>query len=75
MKDYSKLIKEFYEDVISYYSLDNGTIPIATNERIIKVCNEYLESKPLSEIWFDSMDRIFVRRRLDKGYSSSVTAV
>jgi len=72
MKNYSKLIKEFYENVISYYSIDNGTdpiVPIATNERIIEVINEYLESKPLSEIWFDSIDRIYVRRRLEEACS------
>lgn len=60
-KNYSKLINEFYEYVNEFYNFENGVYPIATTERIIEACNQYLESKPLSEIYFDSFDREQVR--------------
>jgi len=62
MRNYAKEIAEFYEYVYSFYNLENGIYPIATSERIQEAINQYLESKPLGEIHFDSLDREFVRK-------------
>jgi len=69
MIDYGKQIKEFYNDVWKFYNKDSGLYPIATNERIWEACNQYLESKPLGEIHFDSFDREEVRMIIQPEYS------
>ena len=61
MKNYSEDIRQFYEYVWTFYNDVSGVYPIATTERIQQACNEYLESKPLSQIYFDSFDRESVR--------------
>ncbi len=68
MKDYGKLIKEFYNYVAKFYNKNTGIYPIATNKRIWEACNEYLESKPLSQIYFDSLDREEVRKIIEPGH-------
>lgn len=68
MRNYDKLIKEFYEYVWSFYNLKTGIYPIATDERIKQAVNEYLESKPLSQIEFDSIDRELVRKIIQPEY-------
>ena len=68
MKNYSELIKEFYEYVFSFYNNETGIYPIATTERIVEAVNQYLESKPLSEIYFDSFDRESVRMIIQPEY-------
>lgn len=69
MKNYSREIKEFYEYVNSFYNMTDGIYPIATTERIIEACNQYLESKLLSQIEFDSFDRESVRTILEPDYT------
>lgn len=69
MRDYGKLIKEFYNYVWQFYNKQSGVYPIASNERIWEACNQYLESKPLSEIYFDSFDRECVRQIIEPNYS------
>lgn len=69
MRDYGKLIKEFYNYVGEFYNKHTGIYPIASNERIWQACNEYLESKPLSQIEFDSYDREMVRKIIEPNYS------
>ncbi len=66
MKDYSQEIHEFYKYVNSFYNLHTGIYPIATKESIHRCVNFYLESKPLSEIYFDSFDREQVRVLIGK---------
>ena len=61
MKNYSKEIKDFYNYVFSFYEIKKGLYPIADKQRIIEAVNQYLESKPLSQIYFDSLDRENVR--------------
>jgi len=67
-KNYATEINEFYTYVIEYYRFETGIYPIATTERIIEACNEYLESTPLSQIHFDSFDRECVREILQPSY-------
>ena len=62
MRDYGKEIKKFYNYVWKFYNKDSGIYPIATTERIWEATNEYLESKPLGAIYFDSFDRESVRQ-------------
>lgn len=69
MKNYPVLIKEFYDYVLSFYNDVDGVYPIATKERIIDAVNQYLESKLLSEIHFDSFDRESVRMIIEPEYS------
>ena len=59
---YIKLIKEFVEYCNDFYNIDGGIYPIATNERINEAVTQFIESKPLSEIYFDSFDRECVRK-------------
>ena len=61
MKNYPILIAEFHQYVQSFYNKIDGVYPIATVERIYQAVNEYLESKPISQIEFDSFDREEVR--------------
>jgi hypothetical protein len=69
MKNYAEEIKEFYEYVWNFYNNTNGIYPIATTEKIQQSVNRYLESKPLSQIYFDSFDREGVRMIIEPGYS------
>lgn len=69
MKNYASEILEFYNYVIEFYNNENGIYPIATKDEIINAVNQYLESKPLSEIYFDSIDRESVRTILQPTYS------
>jgi len=69
MRDYGKEIKEFYNYVWEFYNEHSGVYPIASNERIWEACNQYLESKPLSQIEFDSIDRELVRQIIQPEYS------
>lgn len=69
MRNYPRLIKEFYDYVLSFYNNIDGVYKIATPERIVEAINEYLESKPLSEIYFDSFDRESVRTIIEPDYS------
>jgi hypothetical protein len=69
MRNYPRLIKEFYEYVLSFYNNHDGVYKIATPERIVEAINEYLESKPLGEIYFDSFDRESVRMIIEQDYS------
>tara|TARA_R110002096_G_scaffold334620_1_gene528327 strand:- start:245 stop:445 length:201 start_codon:yes stop_codon:yes gene_type:complete len=66
MKDYSKEIKDFYRYVSIFYNLEGGIYPIASYDCIIQSTNIYLESKPLSQIQFDSFDREQVRNIIGK---------
>jgi hypothetical protein len=61
MRNYSELIYEFYRYVHSFYNLETGVYPIATDSRIQECVNQYLETKPSSQIYFDSFDREQVR--------------
>lgn len=69
MRNYPELIEEFISYVDSFYNDQYGCIPIATKERIVEAVNIYLESNPLSEICFDSLDRESVRMILEPSYS------
>lgn len=62
-------ISKFYKYVIDFYNNEDGIYPIATEEECIQAVDEYLLSKPLSEIEFDSIDREAVRMILQPGYS------
>ena len=68
MKNYSNEIQNFYSYVNSFYNDVDGIYPIATTQRIIQSVNQYLESKPLGEIYFDSFDRESVRMILEPDY-------
>ena len=69
MKNYAEKIEFFYEYVHEFYNDQNGIYPIATTKRIIQAVNEYLETKPLSQIMFDSFDRELVRQIIQPSYS------
>jgi hypothetical protein len=69
MRNYAILIKEFYEYVLSFYNNIDGIYKIATPERIVEAVNQYLESKPLSQIYFDSFDRESIRIIIEPEYS------
>ena len=69
MRVYHEEIKKFYEYVWSFYNLESGIYPIATDEKIQESVNQYLESKPLNEIEFDSLDRESVRMIIEPSYS------
>lgn len=69
MKNYAESINEFYGYVLSFYNDKDGIYPIATKERIVEAVNEYLESKPLGEIYFDSLDRECVRTIIQPEYA------
>jgi hypothetical protein len=69
MKNYVLEIQNFYIYVHDFYNDVNGIYPIATAKRIHQAVNEYLESKPLGEIHFDSFDRESVRMIIEPTYS------
>lgn len=68
MKNYAKEIEDFYNYVWDFYNLKTGVYKIATTEEIQQATNEYLESKPLSQIHFDSFDREQVRKIIEPEY-------
>lgn len=68
----ARQIQEFYEYCFSFYSNHEGNdspYPIATPERIKQAVEQYLKSKPLGEIYFDSFDRENVRKIIEPEYS------
>lgn len=69
MRNYAKLIQEFYVYCWQFYNLDTGIYKIATAKRIQEAVNEYLASKPLSQIEFDSIDRELVRKIIEPDYA------
>lgn len=68
MRNYAEEIKLFHEYVWLFYNLESGLYPIATDKRIQEAVNQYLESKPLSQIYFDSLDRESVRQIIQPEY-------
>lgn len=68
MKNYAEEFELFYNYVDAFYNNVTGMYPLADRERIIEAVNEYVESKPLSEIHFDSYDRECVREILEPQY-------
>ena len=66
MKNYSQEIQNFYDYVCEFYNHKTGVYPIATEKTIYKYVNQYLESKPLNEIYFDTIDREHVRLLINK---------
>lgn len=69
MKNYPKIIAEFQQYVLDFYNSTDGVYPIATKELIEQSVNQYLESKPLSQIYFDSFDREEVRCIIEPSHS------
>ncbi len=69
MKNYAEKIQSFYEYVYKFYNHEDGLYPLTDMDTIVKACNQYLESKPLSEFYFDSFDREEVRMIIDPNYS------
>jgi hypothetical protein len=69
MKNYPKIITEFHQYVLSFYNSTDGVYPIATKKLIEESVNQYLESKPLSQIYFDSFDREEVRCIIEPSHS------
>ena len=69
MRNYSEEIQNFYNYCYEFYNNKTGIYPIATPERIAEAVNQYLESKPLGEIYFDSFDRESVRIIIEPTYS------
>lgn len=67
--NYVNEIQKFYKYVSDFYNDVDGIYPIATKERILEAVNQYLESKPLSEIYFDSFDRESVRMIIEPDYT------
>jgi hypothetical protein len=67
--NYANEIQKFYKYVSDFYNNEDGIYPIATPQRIVEAVNEYLESKPLSQIYFDSLDRESVRKIIEPSYS------
>ena len=69
MRNYSEEIQNFYNYCYEFYNNKTGIYPIATIERLVEAVNQYLESKLLSEIHFDSFDRESVRMIIEPEYS------
>ena len=69
MRNYTELIAEFVGYVTAFYNDKDGIYPIATDKRIREAIAIYLESKPLSQIYFDSFDREAVRKIIQPSYS------
>ena len=68
MRNYAEEIKLFYEYVWLFYNLESGLYPIATDKKIQEAVNQYIESKPLGQIYFDSLDRESVRQIIQPEY-------
>ena len=70
MRDYAILINEFYNLVSNFYSKKYGIFPIASEAIIQLSVNNYLEktleTTPLREIKFDSVDRDKVKDIIEK---------
>lgn len=66
--NYATEIQKFYKYVSDFYNNVDGIYPIATKERILEAVNQYLESKPLGQIHFDSFDRESVRKIIQPEY-------
>lgn len=73
MKNYPVLIREFHKYCQIFYNDKNGLYPIATKKYITQCVNQYLESKPLSQIYFDSFDREEVRTIIQPSYKMFLT--
>jgi len=63
---YVNSILQFYQYVCEFYNSTDGIYPIASRNLIGEAIDEYLESKPLKEICFDSHDREMVREIIEK---------
>ena len=68
MRNYVREIKEFQVYVWEFYNDKNGIYPIANSIQIQDAVMKYIESKPLTEIEFDSLDRERVREILQPTY-------
>ena len=68
MRNYVKEIKDLQIYVREFYNNTNGIYPIANSIQIQDAVMKYLESKPLTEIEFDSLDRENVRAILQPTY-------
>ena len=68
MRNYLKEIKDFQIYVWEFYNNKNGIYTIANNFEIQDAVMKYIESKPLTEIEFDSYDREKVREILQPTY-------
>ena len=70
MRDYAILINEFYNLVSNFYSKKYGIFPIASEAIIQLSVNNYLEktleTTPLREMKFDSVDRDKVKDIIEK---------
>ena len=70
MRDYAILINEFYNYVSNFYSTKHGIYPMASETIIHLSVNNYLEktleTTPLREIKFDSVDRDKVKDIIEK---------
>jgi hypothetical protein len=61
LKTFEEYVSEFYNDV-------DGLYPIASKKDVISAVHKYVNSKPLNEIEFDSMDRESVRSIIQSDY-------
>lgn len=68
MRNYPQLIKEFEQYCQAFYNDKTGLYPIATKKYIKQCVAKYIESKPLSQIYFDSFDREEVRIIIQPNY-------
>ena len=64
--NYLELIFEFYNYCGTFYDINDGIYPIAEKRVIIESCDDYLRTKKLSEIEFDSFDRECVRTIIEE---------
>jgi hypothetical protein len=65
---YGQKIAEFTDYVLVFYHEQYGIYPIASKQAIVQAIDQYLESKPLKDIHFDSLDRESVRMILQPDY-------
>ena len=61
-------IKEFQDYCVAMYNDQNGIYKIATAEQIVQAVDVYLRKTPLSEVYFDSVDRERVRQIIQPSY-------
>ena len=61
-----KEITEFKRYLSSFYSVNEGIYPIATQEELEEGLNIFLMTTNIEKIEFDSMDREKVRKILNK---------
>jgi len=62
-------IMEFNNYVLEFYNDKDGIYPIATPQRISEAITEYISSKPLNDMYWDSFDREGVRKIIEPDYS------